>query len=200
MTSRWVSSLNEAAAELDDVRGCFLLDLAFDSGHVRACDAECDIVVGANTYVGIGEFGTFDGVEEGVEFVARGIRFTLTGVDSALMSTIRTEKYQRRPATLYVAMLTEQNALVDTPEVVWSGYMDVMPLDVAGPEAQIIVQCEHRLRNSPPFSRWSDADQQARFTGDTFFNLTHMVDGYVSSWGGKGTVFQPRPGGGYVPS
>lgn len=192
--------MNQAAAELDDIRGCFLLDLVFDSGHVRACDAECDIVVGANTYVGVGEFGGFDAVEESTEFVAKGVRFTLTGVESGLMATIRTEKYQRRAAILYVAMLTSDNALVDTPEIVWSGYMDVMPLEVDGPAAQITLQCEHRLRNAPPFSRWSDADQQARVTGDKFFNLTHLVDGYTSSWGGKGTVFQPKPGGGYIPS
>lgn len=198
--SRWISSLNQAAAELDDILGCFLLDIVFDSGHVRACDAECDIVVGANTYVGVGEMGGFDAVEESTEFVAKGVRFNLTGVESGLMATIRTEKYQRRAATLYVAMLTNQNALVDTPEVVWSGYMDTMPLEVAGPAAQIILQCEHRLRNAPPFSRWSDADQQGRSVGDKFFNLTHLVDGYTSSWGGKGTVFQPKPGGGYIPS
>lgn len=198
--SRWASSLNEAAADADDLRGCFLIDLAFDSGHVRACDAEFDLTFDGNTYFGVGQFAAFDGVEESLEFVAKGLRLTMTGVDTGLIGAIRTEKYQRRRATLYVAMLTQDNALVDTPEVVWSGYMDVMTLETGGPTSQIVLQCEHRLRNVPPYSRWSDGDQQGRSPGDQFFNMTHLVDGYVSNWGGKGTVFQPKPGGGYIPS
>jgi hypothetical protein len=197
--SRWTSSLNEAAADGDGILGCFLLDLAFDSGHVRVNDAGFDLPVGANTYVGVGAFGDFDGVEESVEFVARGVRYTLSGIDTGLISTIRTEKYKRRAGTLYVAMLTEQRALVDTPEIVWSGYMDTMQVEVSGASSQINLQCEHRLRNAPPFSRFSDADQKARSAGDRGFDLTHLVAGYKSTWGGRGTTWGPKPGGGYGP-
>jgi hypothetical protein len=197
--SRWVSSANEAAADGDNIRACFLLDLAFDSGHVRVNDGGIDLVVSGNTYYGVGSFGDFDGVEESVEFVARGVRFTLSGVDSGLISTIRTEKYKRRAATLYVAMLTEQVALVDTPEVVWAGFMDTMQLEQDGPQTQITLQCEHRLRNSPPFSRFSDADQKARSPGDRGFDALHLVAGYKSTWGGRGTTWGPKPGGGYGP-
>jgi hypothetical protein len=201
--SRWTSALNQAAAELDAIRGAWLIDLEFDSGHVRANDSGADLIFGGNTYYGIATFGGFDGIEESENSVASGMRFTLTGVDSAIIATIKTEVYQNRPATLYVGMLAENsNEFVDTPGLAWSGIMDTMTIEKRSREARITLTCEHRLRNSPPKSRWSDADQQARSptpTPDRFFNLTSLVSSYYSRWGDHATTYGPGPGGGVIP-
>lgn len=202
--SRWASAANEAAAELDNPRGCFLLDLSFASGHVRANDSSYDFVLNGDTYFGLGEFGAFDAVTEDTNAVAYGVRFELAGIDSGLLATLRTERYQGRPATLYVAMLTEQWAFVDAPEVVWSGVMDTMDVvtrrNSDGTEYKVIVlQCEHRLRQACPNSRFCDAEQKGLHPGDKFFQFAHLVDGYVSDWGGKATRWISQPGGGYNP-
>jgi hypothetical protein len=197
---RWASSANQAAAERDDIQGVFLLDLAFDSGHVRCNDSDAALEFGGNTYYGVGELGRFDGVEEAEDFVARGTRFELLGVDSGLISTIRNDVYQGRAATLYVGMLRDNSLqFVDTPEVAWSGFMDTMRIEKRGQVSRIILTCEHRLRSAPPFSRWSDADQKARSSGDRFFDLATLVAGFTSTWGGKGTTWGPKPGGGSGP-
>ena len=197
---RWTSSLNQAAAERDDIRGVFLIDLAFDSGHARANDGAADLVFGGNTYYQTGTFGTFDGCDESIEFVARGLRLDLSGADTGLIATIVNDVYQNRPATLYVGLLpTNSNDFVDTPEVVWSGYMDVMKIQGAKSTSHIVLQCEHRLRNSPPNSRWSDSDQKARSPGDRFFDICTLVEGFTSEWGNRGTTWGPKPGGGYGP-
>ncbi len=182
--SRCADSNNQAAAELDAIRGCWLLDLAFTSGHVRVNDSMQDVIVSGNTYIGVGGFGTFDGFEESVEFVARGMRFELGATDSALANTVVTEQYQCRPATIYVAMLDENYQLIGAPEARWSGFMDTMSIQISGPEAKYTLSCEHRMRNAPKFSRWADADQQDRSAGDRFFIMLPMVAGFSTSWGG----------------
>lgn len=200
--SRWISALNEAAAERSDIYGCWLLDLAFDSGHVRANDSGIDLSFGGNSYSGVGTFGTFDPIEEALDFVARGKRFELTGIDSGIVATIMSagDTYQGRAATLYVGLIDpDTTRFVDTPEVDWSGYMDTMDIEPDGADSKIVLQCEHRLRNAPLYSRQSDADQKARSPGDRFYDLTHLVSGYVSNWGGKSTTWNTGPGGGRTP-
>lgn len=196
---RWQSALNQAAAERDDIYGCWLVDLAFDSGHVRANDAGIDLSFGGNTFFGVGTFGTFDRVSESVQFVARGVRFELGGVDPGLIATIINDVYQGRAATLYCGLLNKDLTWVDDPEVFWAGYMDTMDIEPDGKESRIVLQCEHRLRSAPAYSRFSDADQKARSPGDRFFDLLHLVEGHTSTWGGKATAFNNKPGGGRVP-
>ena len=194
--SRWDLPANEAAAALSVVHGVWLVDLVFDSGHFRANDGGADIVVGGDTYYAVGSFGGHDGIEESVEFVARGVRLTLTGVDIALISTVANESVQNRPAALYVAMLSEQGQLIGTPQLFWSGFMDTFDIEVAGAEAKLTIGCEHRLRNAPQYSRFADADQQGRSPGDRGFNMLHFVEGYTNTWGGKQTIYNYH-GGGY---
>jgi hypothetical protein len=195
--SRFVSSLNRAAIASSSIVGCFLVDFDFVSGHVRANDSAHDVSFGGNTYPGIGGFGTFDGVKEDVETVAHGVRFELSGVDSGLIATMTTERYQGRPAMLYAGFFDNNTQLIDTPELIWSGVMDTMTFEASEQESKIILQCEHRLRNAPPVSRWCDAEQKTKSPGDRFFEMLHLVAGYTSSWGGKPTSWSIKPGGGY---
>lgn len=202
--SRWTSSANAAAAALPAINGAWLLDLEFDSGHVRCNNSGYEITWDGDLFPGVGAWGGFDGIEESLDFVARGMRFVLGGVDPALISTIMSERYQGRPASLYIAMLNADMTFVDTPELRWAGYMDTMDIEVVerrggGQEAQITLTCEHRLRNAPPCARWSDGDQQARSAGDKFFNMTHFVAGYIGKWGDQATTYGGKPGGGFGP-
>jgi hypothetical protein len=199
--SRWVSSLNEAAAARDDICGCWFLDLDFASGHARANDSGMDFAFGGNTYSGVGDFGTFSEIEESVEFVARGLRAELSGVNSGIITTLKNDVYQGRSAYLYIGLIDPKTyLLVDTPELRWSGFMDTMDIEIGVKASTIQMACEHRMRATPPFSRWSDTDQKARSAGDRIFDQTHLVDGFTSVWaGGRSTTWEGRPGGGYGP-
>jgi hypothetical protein len=196
---RFASALNRAAAALSSIRCAYLVDLDFGSGHARYNDSGMNLEFGGNTYFGTGGFGSFDGVTEDIDGVAYGVRFELSGVDSGFIATIRTERYQGRPALLYIGLFNEANVFVDTPELVWSGYMDTMDLKIKGKTSVIELNCEHRVRAAPPVARWSDAEQKMLNPGDKFFEFTPFVSGYVSSWGGKATQWSYKPGGGYQP-
>lgn len=201
---RWTSALNEAAAELDEILGAFFIDMDFVSGNVRVNDGGHDVVWGGFNWFGIAQFGSFQAAEESVEFIARGERYELNGVNPDLIATICAERYQGRPVTRYVGLFDPSGALIDTPEVCWTGFMDTMdieagPADNGGSGSRILLTAEHRLRAMPPFARFSDADQKAKFTNDRFFNQSLFVETYVSQWGDKQTTYGPKPGGGYGP-
>jgi len=196
--SRWVSADNEAAVESGNFRGCFLAEFEFTSGTVRINDGGHDVVHNGNTYFGTGGFGEFDEVREDTDGVAYGVRFGL-GVDSGIVATMRTEKYQGKPARLYVALFDENWQLIDDPELIWSGYMDTLKVSTKGRQAAIVLTCEHRIRQAAPNGRFADAEQRSQYSGDKFFEYVHLVAGYTSNWGGKSSSWNYQPGGGYRP-
>jgi hypothetical protein len=187
--SRYVSSSNQTAAEAQNILMALAVDLDFASGHVRAHDGIGTITIGANTYEGIGTFGSIEAVEESIEVIAKPLKLTLSGVDSSIIAKALTEttNYQNRSATLYfVVYNTTTYALVDTPETLWEGRMNQMAVSLAGDNSGVSVLCEHRLRREPRVARYTHEDQQLLYSGDLFFNLIGKIRGFRGTWGAKG--------------
>jgi hypothetical protein len=201
----WLDPANEAAAEADILRAAFFLELDFVSGFVRLNDAGHVIVWGGNIWYGIGELGSFEAAEESTEFVARGERYQLNGVNPDLIATITSERYQGRRVTRYLGFFDASGALVADPQLMWTGFMDTLEVETGATEnggsgSVLVLTAEHRLRSQPPFARWSDACQKAKTSPpDRFFDNAHFVDSYVSQWGDKQTTYGTKPGGGYGP-
>jgi hypothetical protein len=168
------------------------VDLDFSSGHVRAHDGSGDIVVGANTYTGVGIYGGIDAVDESIDVVAKPLKMRLSGVDSSLLAPAMTEVYQGRVATVYLGLCREgTNDLVADPEVIWEGYMDTMSPHL-DKESYIDLNCEHRLRREPRIARNTSPDQQLAYAGDKFFDLVPKIPGYSAVWGASHMDFFSR--------
>jgi hypothetical protein len=181
--SRFVSSDNAAESIKVSVTMQVMVDLDFASGHVRAHDGIGPIVWGANTYTGVGMFGSIDAVDETGDIVAKPISLSLSGVDASLLSTATTEIYQGRVATVYLGMCQQgTNTLVDDPEILWEGLMDTMSVRL-GKESSINLNCEHRLRSEPRIARYTSADQQLAYSDDLFFDQVPKIPGFQGKWG-----------------
>lgn len=191
--TRWASNTNETQAAKVATYLTILCDLAFDSGTIRVHDAAGTLSFGGNDYLGIGQFGSFDIIDENIDNVARGIRLTLSGVDSSLISTVMTEVYQGRSVTLYLGLLAEDMTFIDTPEELWSGRIDTMSITTDQNAATISVACEYRLRKEPVIARYTDTDQRIAYAGDRFFDLTQKIPQFKATWGDKPNTY----GGGY---
>lgn len=164
---------------------------------MRVHDGSGPLVFNANTYLGIGQYGGFDLVEENIDFVPRGIRLTLSGVEPSLVTTLRTEVYQNRPANVYLGLIDDETRqFVSTPEQVWGGRMDTMSIEIGPNSAVISLSCEHRLRRENPGGRSTNADQQLRFAGDLFFDHQERIPGYRSLWGERPQTYAGGGGGG----
>lgn len=188
--TRIVSADNAAEADKLSVVVVVMADLDFASGISRIHDGSGNLSFGGNTYYGAGQFGGVDIIDENVDVVARGIKLTLSGVDSSFVTPTMTEIYQNRPVTLYLGFVNQATgALIATPETIWEGRMNQMSFSINNGTAVIELTCEHRLRREPRIARYTDQDQQLVFSGDRFFELTYSIPGFVSKWGSKDSVY-----------
>jgi hypothetical protein len=188
--SRFVSATNATEADKLSIIAVVLADLDFASGIVRVHDGSGSIVWSGNTYLGAGQFAGVDVIDENIDIVARGIKLTLSGVDSTFVTPTMTEVYQNRPVTLYLGFLNSiTNALIDTPETVWEGRMNQMSFRIDKGVAVIELTCEHRLRREPRVARYTDEDQRVIFSGDRFFNLMYAIQGFIGKWGARDAAY-----------
>jgi len=195
--TRVASTTNATELAKPNIRIFVAVDLDFASGHVRAHDGVGTINFGGNTYDGIGRFGGIDIAEESISVVAKPVTLTISGVDSFLVATAITEQYQGRTATIYLGLLDlDTQQLLDTPETLWEGRMDVMTVQLGPESGSIKLNCEHRLRREPRIARYTDADQQLAYSGDVFFNLIGKIQSFKGTWGAKGVA---NDGGNLIP-
>jgi hypothetical protein len=161
-----------------------LVDLDFAGGRVYFCDYASNLVWGGNTFLGFGQYGTIDAVQEEVDVIARPLQLTLSGVDNSLVATARDEVYQGRSIIVYLGMIdATTGSLLQTPETVWEGRMDTLTIQLGEKTGSITLNCEHRLQREPRVARYTNPDQQLAYSGDVFFEFTAAIPGYVSQWG-----------------
>ena len=201
--TRYVSTANDTAGAAEHVSLRLAVALDFPSGIVRAHDGLGTLTFGGFDYIGVGSFGGVEDVTEELETISRGIKMTLAGIDSVdsgpdLVTSAMTEAYQSRSATIYVCLINpDTGALVDTPETLWEGDMDVMTFRAEDGSARLELTCEDELAREPRIARYTDQDQQRTYSGDKFFERLSKIDGYVTQWGAA-TVGSPG-GGTFVP-
>lgn len=188
--TRFVSTDNATEAAKASIVVVVLADIDFASGVIRVHDGAGSLSFGGNTYSGIGRFGGVDIIDESVDIVARGIKLTLSGVDSVFITPAMTEVYQNRPVTLYLGFINQATgAFIDTPETIWEGRMNQMTFNIDKGSAVIELTCEHRLRREPRVARYTNQDQQVVHSGDRFFDLIHTIQGFVGKWGARDTNY-----------
>ena len=196
--SRIVSATNATEADKPSITIVVMADLDFSSGMLRVHDGSGNISSGGNTYLGAGQLAGLDVVDENIDIVARGIKLSLSGVDSSIVVPAMTEVYQNRDVTLYLGFVSSSTgALLATPETIWEGRMNQMTINLDKGSAAVELTCEHRLRREPRVARYTDEDQRQIFPGDRFFDLTYAIPGFVSKWGARDTYYG---GGGFNPS
>jgi hypothetical protein len=192
-----LSTLNAAAVALPHVAYALFADFNFVSGHVRLTSYDQNFTFGGNTYQSLGQFCNFGDYPETADLTASALTFTLSGVDSGLMSTVLTEKYHNRDAALYIGWLDSTNTLVDTPYLMWEGFMDSMQIHSDELQSSISLVCETRLLLMGKAAGWmyTDVHQKQFKTGDSFFNLVASLANKVVNWGvaPPGTVNFGRP-------
>jgi hypothetical protein len=198
--TRWVSNTNQTEAAKASLFIITMAKLEFDSSTVYVHDGVGSVTFDGNTYLGVGKYGSFDIIDENIDTVARGIKVTLSGVDTSLVPIVMDEVYQGRPATFYVGFLDQNLNFVADPEEIWSGRMDTMSISMDQNSAVISLSCEYRLRKEPVLARFTDEDQRLAFAGDTFFNLTQFIPRYKATWGDKPTNFSGGGGRPYDPN
>lgn len=172
------------------LRFVLFVKLEFDSGTIYLHNGIGTLTWGSNDWLGVGDFGSIEQIEEGVELSPYSLVLLLSGLDSSLMDEAMNQDYYLRPITLYFGSLdTSTGALVDDPDELWSGKMDTAEVSI-GTVNGIRLTCESDFAvfDKANQSRFSDAHQQRDYSGDLIFQYMEQMVDTVVVWGGKKMV------------
>lgn len=170
-----------------------LADLVLDSGTLRMWNGVGYLMVGANTYSGIGDLGRIEPIKEDVTEFPRGLKVTFAAVTSSnLLAEALNEKLFNRSITLYRAWWdTTSLSIVNTPEISYKGRINEVNLNRGDPEQGDFLELTiaTRLRRESAVSYYTKEDLALTYSGDTFFNYTAKIPNFKSLWGQKPVYF-----------
>jgi hypothetical protein len=148
-----------------------LVELDFASGPFRAWTGLGQLNWAGKVFEGVGSIGAVGEVEETVELRAVRLTLALSPVPQEVVDIALAERsFRLRPARLWGALLDVEGAFVADPFPLWAGLMDTMEV-TDGAEPRVALTCESRLVDleRAEVRRYTDADQQAEYPGDRFF-------------------------------
>lgn len=182
---RSVTPAFATAAAAGRVKPAFLFEGLFDSGALRLWTGYGQITWNSNVYTGAGIFMAVDTIEESNGVEANGCRFSLNGIPSGVLSLSLAEPYQGRVVRLYQAFLTSAGAIVADPDLLFTGFADLMNLEDAGETCTIELTAESRLiaLQRARSRRYEDQDQKIDYPTDRFFEFVSIIQDKPVKWG-----------------
>lgn len=161
MSGRTITPAGEEALADGQVRAVVFVEMSFPSGFLRLNTSAVPLLWNGYEWLGAGKLGNIEPVSEGSTLEARGLTFTITGLESANISIAVGQQYQGRPCNVWLAPLDENYALIPDPVLIFSGRLDVMDVEI-GETAAISVTAESRLADwdRPRIRRYNAEDQK----------------------------------------
>lgn len=186
--SRGFSSAINTALQSSTVRLVTFADLDFASGNLYVHDGLGTYNWGGNDWLGVGDFGGISSVEEGAEVSPYSLNLTLSGLDAGLVATALDENYFMRDVKVYLGLLDENDALIDTPTQIWAGFMDVMSVTAGasgGDSITLTAESELSKFDRSANLRYTHTMLQKRDPNDVFFEFLKDIEGVKINWGKK---------------
>ena len=192
------STATEVAS--DYVRPALFVHCNFDSGDLNLWTGMGSIIAGGRTYTGVGTLLDISDIQESTNLAANGIKVTLSGVLSSLISIARDEDYQGRKLEVLFAAINDTGDLINNPIIMFSGFMDTMTINDGGETATITLSVENRLIEfeRTRVRRYTAEDQQIDHPGDLGLEFVadleekEIVWGRLALFNGGGTGDPPQ--------
>jgi len=159
-----------------------LLDLLFGT-PVRLSTTPFDVIYAGNTYKGVGNLGSIEQIDDSPgEYKA--MKFTLSGVNSDTLAIALNQEIHNVAVQFRIGVMDPvTTAILDAP-LVWTGTLDQMPVEFGPKTIAISVTAEHRgaTYSLPKTLRYTDADQQRLFPGDTSLRFVASQANHKIVW------------------
>ena len=156
-------------ALLDDpyVKPVFFAAIEFDDGTVYLHDDLGTITFGANDYLGVGNLGSVEGLEERSDGSPAGIVLRLSALSQTLLDEVLLEDYFHRPVTVYLGFRNiATGAMIVTPWEQFHGHIDDMAVSAGqSPSIAVMVETELQAWDRPLNSYFSDSENQRLYAG-----------------------------------
>ena len=146
MSGRGLTAGMITATSTGVVRPIRLVDLDFQSGALRMWTGNGSLSWDFKTWLGAGQLLSFEKIGENSSIQAIGTAVVISGIPSANLSLILGETYRGRAATIYLGCVKSSDlSIVADPVVLFSGFMDDMPIDDGPETATINIKLENKL-------------------------------------------------------
>lgn len=177
--SRTLTPEVQAAIDAGQLAALLFVEMDFPSGFVRVNNSPVTYQWNGHEWLGLGDLGSIDPINEGASLEARGLAFRLSGVPTTNIYNALGQKSRGRACRVRVALLDPVTyAVLPDPPLMFKGKMDTMPIKL-GSTATITVNVESALVDwgRPRVRRFNHEDQHIDYPADMFFDhLTSVVD------------------------
>jgi hypothetical protein len=128
-------------------------------------------------WLGTGGLVSIEPIRETGAIESVGLRLTMSGVPSNLISLALHGEFQGRAITFWLGLLDASGVLIDTPIVEYAGRLDTMTIVEGDETATISVTVESEMASlmAAAVRRMNDADQQKDHPGDLFFQYVAQM-------------------------
>lgn len=168
------------------VRAAILVKMDFVSGAKYVWNGKTELLIGGNTYIPLHGLGRFDGLTFTREPVSQRFTVSIEGLPAKTTTTpgsdlnvlalalSETDEVEGKTITVSYQFFGEDWQPVGSPVGLALGFMRKPRVDLSsidgedGPIQTIKIGCENMFynRSLPPLGRYTDRDQQARYSGD----------------------------------
>lgn len=173
----------------NSVRPFYALSVEFTSSTLRLWTGFGDLTIDSETYIGSGNLLTISNVQETADIKATGIKVSLSGLDTSILSSSISQDSEGANVELYFGVLTttgNAQAIVDTPYKLFSGSLDTIGVSESGGTSTITITVENRLITLEKAAdrRYTDQDQKNLFAGDRGLEFIDSLQNKELIWGG----------------
>lgn len=187
--ARTIGTDFQAQLDSSQLQPFYAVSFGFSPSKLNLWTGYNDIFIDSETYIGSGNLIDISQVEESAEIRATGVKITLSGIPSSLLSEILTEDAQGTVVDIFFGVLTTTNnetVIVDTPYKIFGGFIDVMTIVENADESLVSVSVENALitLEKAKDRRYTDQDQKNLFAGDKGLEFVDDLQDKSIAWGG----------------
>ena len=167
----------------------FFVEFEFDSGITRFWSGigpiDADLGDGVVTWTGGSMLGSMEFSGESEQLAARGMVFTLSGVDGSYYSIARNTQYRKRPVRVWYAHMNAAGDAVTNYWMLESAKMDQLSIQESDDTINLRLTCQSDMIDMFTPSRvfLSSFSQHQKYPLDNFYRFVPMIAGMSLGWG-----------------
>ena len=183
--SRDITPAVAAALNASELQPAIFFEGEFPSGMVRIWTGVGDISWDGKTWTGVGVLLGLGALEETSDEVASGTTVSLSGVPLDLVSLAITQARQGQAGRIWLALLSEERAIIADPVQAFTGRLDVPEIAEDGQSCRITISYESRLIDLGTARNWryTHESQQVLHPGDRGFAHVTAIQDREITWG-----------------
>tara|TARA_R110002020_G_scaffold369799_1_gene581597 strand:- start:727 stop:1695 length:969 start_codon:yes stop_codon:yes gene_type:complete len=158
--------------------------ISIGSAALRLWTGYGETTIDGNVYYGSADLGTIGAVEQTEKLEAKGVKLSITGIPSNIITEAMSQQYSGRQVIIYFGVLSNgQISLV--PYKLFNGFMNVMSITQSGAQSSVTIDCENYLVNLKRVSpiRYTDENQKALHPNDNSLRFVTALQNKEILWG-----------------